>query len=101
MFWSKEIADEALKREVQERLVENSICQTVLLVANDHGFSQLVRQLREAGRTVIVAGYQISGQLASAADKTVPLSEILGEDKEYAPTEPSSPFNGIDLPELP
>lgn len=101
MFWSREIADEALKREIRKRLAGNSISQTVLLVADDHGFTRTVVQLRESNRTVIVAGHHVSRQLVDSANRVIPLSDILGEDKEYAPISPPSPFNGIELPELP
>lgn len=101
MCWTEGIADEALNREVQRRLGEGSLAQTVLLVASDHDFVPLVRELTDSGRSVIISGHQVSERLAAVATRTIPLSELLGEDREFVRTEPDSPFNVIKIPSLP
>lgn len=98
MVWTKEIADEVLKKEIQERKSVGTLAQNVLLVASDSDFCSLVRQLVFANYFVMVTGYNVSKRFERVASKVISLNNLLGfEPKTKWEPEPVL-LNSIEIP---
>jgi len=98
VVWTEDIADNALKREVQRLLLGGELAQTVLLIACDHDFCPLVEDVVGSGRLVIVSGNNVSRRLANVASRVIPLKELAGEGEKLPIAKPSSLPNPILLP---
>ena len=82
MRWTSDIADTALIDYAKERLANGTLADTVLLIANDHDFCNLVCQIKSSNRSVIVCGLSVNKRLRAVADKTFEIRAFLGGDPE-------------------
>lgn len=79
LTWSAEIADEALIAAVRNMIRDCTLAESILLIANDHDFIKLVRDIKNSGRFVMVAGPAVSKRLQIAADCAKKLWDFLEE----------------------
>lgn len=63
MVWSQTKADTAFKKWVRELLEKDELASTVMFVTSDADFADVMREVKDSGRTVFVAGKNISHRL--------------------------------------
>lgn len=98
MVWANEIGDASLIKEVRKLLTERTLAKAVLLIASDHDFQALVKEVVESGRFVFVSGHKVSKRLERVANKVIPLDEFFPLKFESVSVGESAPFNSIPLP---